>query len=249
MNVKTVINPTFAHLRQAVEDIAAHGIPSTAVDIYKGRNRVVTYKVDNDTINIKEFRIPNVLNRLIYGHLRPSKASRAFRNALRLLDRGFSTPAPVAYIETTDGPLLGRSYFISVQEPDLTDIRGLAWCPRREEITDLIAAVMGRLHSAEIWMKDFSQGNFLWRTDPSGGLEYFLVDINRMDFHTRSRRLLMRNFSTLADDHSLLMDIASAYARISGDDPADIASQAHKARSKYLKNRKRKQRFKRLFRL
>lgn len=249
MNVKTVINPTFDYLRQAVEDIAAHGIPSTAVDIYKGRNRVVTYKLGNDTINIKEFRIPNALNRLIYGHLRPSKASRAFRNALRLLDCGFSTPAPVAYIEITDGPLLGRSYFISIQEPNLTDIRGLASCPRREEITDMIAAVMGRLHSAEIWMKDFSQGNFLWRTGPSGGLEYFLVDINRMDFHTRSRRRLMRNFSTLADDADLLDEIAAAYARHSGSNPEETVKQARKARARYIKKRKRKQRFKQLFRL
>lgn len=249
MKTKTVINPTYAHLRQTVEEIAAHGIPPTAVDIYKGRNRVVTYTVGRDVVNIKEFRIPNIANRLIYGHLRSSKAARAFRNALHLLDLGFSTPAPVAYIEITHGPMLGRSYFISMQEAGLTDIRGLAASPRRAEITALVASVMTRLHSCGVWMKDFSQGNFLWRADKTGALEYFLVDINRMDFHTRRRRSLLRNFSTVADDHALLMNIASAYARISGDDPADIASQAHKARSKYLKKRKRKQRLKRLFRL
>lgn len=239
MAVKVHISPKFNQLHDTIHRIAHEGIPEGATDIYQGRNRVVQYTVPGGPIiNIKEFHIPNALNRLVYGNVRRSKARRAFENAVRLLEMGINTPMPIAFIEKTDGCRFGLSYFISIQEQGMTDIRQIARSPLRKRLIDGIADIMLQLHCNGVWMKDFSQGNLLWRHEPDDTITYTLVDINRMSFNTRANRKLMQNFRTVTDDPNILRAIVASYAFQGGKDPDHTLEQATAQRRKYLKNRK-----------
>ena len=48
------------------------------------RNSLKLFKIEDKTLNVKSFRIPNVINQLAYRFLRKSKAQRSFEYANRL---------------------------------------------------------------------------------------------------------------------------------------------------------------------
>ena len=54
-----------------------------------------------------------IINRIIYGNLRKSKARRSFEFAKRLASLGIKSPKPIAYYEFSTFGLFGKSYYIS----------------------------------------------------------------------------------------------------------------------------------------
>lgn len=225
-------------LAALAQEIASTGIPAEAVDIYKGRNLVVRYDTPHGAINIKQFKIPHIINRLVYGNLRHSKARHAFENAEKLIAKGFHTPQPLAYIEHRQGLLFGISYFVSEQLEGYADIRDLATLEHRDAIVDAIGQLMADLHRAHIFMKDFSQGNVLWRREADGSIRLALVDINRMAFDVYSTRRLMKNFRSIAEDPTLLNNLALAYSRASGMPSDEALQRANRARRLFLRKRR-----------
>lgn len=244
MGVKTEIASWARDVAPLVDEIVAGGVPADAVDIYRGRNRVVKLTRCGRDINIKAFRKPNVLNRYVYGTLRESKARRSFEFASRLRCLGFDTPEPLAYIEVCDGRRFGDSYYLSQQLEGFRDMRVIDDADDRAMLADQLGALMARMHDAGVWMKDFSQGNVLRRrTGRKQHYEFFLVDINRMEFGVTSRRKLMTNFRTITDDMSFLRILVRAYARHSGRPADEVMREALQAREDFF----RKQRIKKFF--
>ena len=85
------------------------------------RNTLKLFTINELTINIKSFRIPNIFNQVAYRFFRKSKAERSFNYALKLKSLGINTPDPIAYYEFTTFLLFKKSYYISKQlECDLT---------------------------------------------------------------------------------------------------------------------------------
>lgn len=224
-------------LAALAQQIASTGIPAEAVEIYKGRNIVVRYDTPLGAVNIKQFKVPHIINRLVYGNLRHGKARHSFENAEKLIAKGFHTPQPLAYIEHRQGVLFGISYFVSEQLEGYAEIRDLATLEHREAIVEAVGQLMADLHRAHIFMKDFSQGNVLWRREADGSIRLALVDINRMDFDVSSTRRLMKNFRNVADDPDLLNDLALAYSRASGMPSDEALRRANRARSLFLRKR------------
>lgn len=222
-----------------IQRLIADGVPAEAVDIYEGRNRVVRLYDEPFPLNIKAFKVPHIINRIVYRTLRKSKARRAWEYAQQLIALGFNTPRPVGYAETWHGLLLEATYFVSEQVEGLHDLRRLDDEPRRDEIIEGVGALMARLHRAEVWMKDFSQGNILWRGTADGGLEFYLVDINRMAFGVKSHALLMNNFRTVADRDATVADIARAYARHAGRDESATIAEALAVHHRFTKAHQR----------
>lgn len=223
--IRKHINPAdAAALGSLVDDIARDGVPARAVEIYQGRNVVAAFDGPGGCrLNIKAFRRPNALNRLVYGSIRAGKARRAYDNALRLRSAGIDSPEPLAWVERRScaGLLLTDSYFLSRQLDGWSDIRR---CPDMPDfdgpIAAGIAALMLRLHRAGIWMKDFTPGNVLWhRREDDGSYEFALVDINRMAFGVGSRRRLMSNFGRLFPDADAVDCVARHYAAAAGHAP------------------------------
>ncbi len=243
MATKTIIQVSDPRYEKLANQLAEKGIPAEAVDIYSGRNRVVCLDTaDLGKVNIKAFRRPSIINSLVYTTLRHSKARRAYENAIKLRETGIHSPRPLAYVEVRRGPFLHESYFVSIQLEGYQDVRALPPDPLRAKIIDNIGLTLARLHRRHIWMKDFSQGNVLWREEPDGHISISLVDINRMAFGVTSHHKLMKNFRSISNNTLSLRALVAAYVFHASADPDGTLKDAQKARSAFRRAKKLKNR-------
>ena len=63
------------------------------------RNKIRVFPVNGETVNIKAFKVPNLINQVTYRFFRKSKARRSYEFANRLIEIGIGTPRPVAFAE------------------------------------------------------------------------------------------------------------------------------------------------------
>src|SRR4051812_46092901 len=77
------------------------------------RNIIKLFTLNDKTINIKSFKIPNLINKVAYKYFRKSKAKRSFEYATILLSKGIGTPQPVAFLENFNLLGLKDSYYVS----------------------------------------------------------------------------------------------------------------------------------------
>jgi hypothetical protein len=193
--------------------------------IHKARNelKIITYH-DREYV-VKAFKIPNLINRFAYRFIRPSKAKRAYDNALKIAS---FTPKPIGYIEFYTAGLLAESYFVSehfhydftIREP-IED----ANFPDREAIFKAFGEFTFALHEAGIWHKDYSPGNVLVQKKKKG-YHFQIVDINRMAFVHLDSKQRMVNFAKqgLSDDD--LKTAIEAYALLYHQDAQALYTQA-----------------------
>ncbi|MDE7142108.1 MAG: tyrosine protein kinase, partial [Muribaculaceae bacterium] len=108
------IAPEFERLRPFLENIEEHFAAGRV--IHSGRNEIRAISLPGaPELNVKRYHRPIWVNRVAYTFLRKPKGVRAFEYPRVLLEKGFDTPAPVAYIERREGGLIAFSYFVSVQ--------------------------------------------------------------------------------------------------------------------------------------
>lgn len=200
--------------------LVAGGLPEDATEIYRARNVVVI--TSDGKLCIKAYKVPGAFKGFMYGLLRKSKARRAFENAQRLLELGIDTPAPLLAVESRHLGRLGASYFVSEAVHGLTNLRGIEKRADFPALAKAVAAFMLSLHKKGIWMKDFSQGNVLFKQKGEDYL-FTLVDINRMEFDVYDRKRLLTNFGAVTDTASGAALIAREYSRMceSSPDAAD----------------------------
>ena len=201
--------------------ISEQGIPDGAKLIYKGRNEVYRMPVkpvtDISEISIKAYCVPNIVNRVVYGHFREGKARRAYNNALRLLESGVNTAKPIAFIEHYNGVLYDKSYFICEQlSDDWRMLRGAHLWPDFDEVAEALARFMLELRTKQIYMKDFSPGNVLMRRKPDGQIEFAMIDINRMEFDVADHSRYITNFNAIFDTVAAVTTLAKKFAKVSG---------------------------------
>lgn len=241
------INPAFRALQPFIDDLAANGVPADANIIYKGRNTVYTISRGGYVLNIKAFKVPRFPNSYVYGNLRKSKACRSLQNARRLLDMGFDTPTPVAYIELREGLRMCRTYYVSLQI-EAADMRNWTAKPDNEALLRALAAEMVRLHRAGVYHKDFSPGNVLY-TVGEGQYHFYLVDLNRMQFGVHGRRKLMRNFRAInIESYDETARLARYYAEAAGLDVAATERTARANLAQYHRNKTFLRKIKNIFR-
>ncbi len=184
------------------------------------RNQIKTFRVDGVNINVKSFKIPNIINRIIYKFFRKSKAKRSFEYAKKLGDVGIGTPRPIAFLENFNLIGLRDSYYVSEHlKYDLTfrELVEIPDYPDRENILRQFTRFSYDLHQKGIEFKDHSPGNTLIL---KCGNEYgfFLVDLNRMDFHgSMPFELRMKNLSRLTPHQEMVAIMSNEYAKVSGE--------------------------------
>src|SRR5690606_11199953 len=115
--------------------------------IHNDRNILRHDESGNVALVIKSYRRIYLPNRIRYTYFYPSKARRAFDYARFLLDKGFITPKPIAYIECKNNLLLTESYFVS----EYTEFQPLKYIRElpddvQDVILDEIAPVTIRQH-------------------------------------------------------------------------------------------------------
>ncbi len=244
--MKLVLNPLFESLRTFVEDIPAH-FEKEGHTIYKGRNEIKVFEVNGIQINVKRYKVPILINRVVYSFFRKTKASKAYFNALHLLEMGFVTPEPIAYIEEKSSGLLHISYFISIHSPKLKEIREYYWGPLQgnEKLFAEFARFTGALHDKGIYHLDYSPGNVLVGQEKDHFV-FSLVDINRMKFIPVGIKLGCRNFERMFDNDEVYSFIASEYAASRKMDIKSCIEITLKYKNRFLNKKKRKSLMKRL---
>lgn len=130
---------------------------------------------------IKEFRTQGV-NKW-KSLVLPSKAQKAWKGSLTLVERGFLTPLPVAYLERRTSFFLEQSYFIAEYVPDIEEVRGLFRNLPHEELAPLLrelANYLARCSESGILHRDLSDGNVLLEKKGGEKFRFYLLDTNRI---------------------------------------------------------------------
>ena len=210
------------------------------------RNSIKKVEVSNKVIIIKAFKIPNVINQIVYRYFRKSKARRSFEFATNLINLDIKTPAPIAYIE--DFTLLGlkRSYYISeFVDYDIT-YRELSLQSESEENEVILRAFTKftyGLHEKEIIFLDHSPGNTLI-IKKNNGFDFYLVDLNRMKFGKLDFEDRMKNFSRLTPEKDMIQFMSKEYAKLSGENVERVFKSMWNYTQKFQKKFQRKLRLK-----
>lgn len=219
MKQKIIVNSTYQTTKKEIEDIITD-FDSINDYIAKGtRNSIKKILLNNQKVaTIKSFKIPNLINKFVYRFFRASKAQRSYEYAKKLIDLGFNTPYPIAYVENlTNLEFLESYYFCELVEADLT-YRELVeeenW-PNRFEILKQFTHFTYQLHEAGIEFLDHSPGNTLIKQVGDNQYEFYLVDLNRMIFHeTMDFDTRMKNFSRLTPYKYMVEVMAKEYAQL-----------------------------------
>ena len=232
------IDPDFTFLKSFVASLP-DAFDSFGAVIYEGRNTVRRGCVEGHELAVKAFKPPHIINRVAYTFFRPSKAERSYRYSFVLLEKGISTPRPVAFLEEIRGGLLYRSYYVSLfsgyprnmrefwTEPEIGD--------RAPILTDF-AHFTTKIHNAEVLHLDYSPGNILFDYD---GVEtrFHVIDINRMRFGRVSEEEGYRNIRRLWLPGHTYDHIAEAYAEARGYDKEHAVERVRYYKDKFMSKR------------
>lgn len=181
------------------------------------RNVIKLFDLDGKTINIKSFKIPNIVNKVAYKYFRKSKAKRSFEYATILLERGIGTPEPLAYFESFNSIGLRDSYYVSEHlEANLTfrELVEIPDYPDNENILRQFTKFTFDLHEKGIEFLDHSPGNTLIKKEEKDSYSFYLVDLNRMNFHeSMDFDMRMKNFSRLTPKKEMIAIMSNEYAK------------------------------------
>ncbi len=219
-----------------VKNIKEYFNQTSNITIFQQRNTIKRIKFEGAEYIVKSFKIPHLLNQVVYSIFRESKAKKSYFNSIKIEN---FVPKPIGYIEFKKFGLLKNSYYITtpfdyhftIREP-LTD-KNYA---NKENIYKAFAKFTNQLHNKNILHLDYSPGNILIKEN-SWGYEFKIIDVNRMKFKKLSEIERLENFSKLwASDEDLSM-IIKEYAKINQLDENKALTIALKASQKH-KNRK-----------
>jgi hypothetical protein len=188
------------------------------------RNSIKIFELEAKKINIKSFKIPNAVNKIVYRFFRKSKAQRSFEYANHLVSQKIGTPFPIAFAENKSGLTFKDSYYVSEHlHCDLT-FRELVTNPayqNHEKILRHFTQFTFNLHEKEIEFLDHSPGNTLIQLN-NGDYKFFLVDLNRMNFKKLNFEERMKNFARLSPKKEMIVVMANEYAHLINKPEAEV---------------------------
>ncbi|MBJ6369731.1 lipopolysaccharide kinase InaA family protein [Snuella sedimenti] len=197
---------------------------SAGESIKDSRNRLKLFQLNGQTINIKAFKIPNIINQLVYNFFRKSKAQRSFEYANKLLALGIGTPAPIAYYEFKTPLLFKKSFYVSEQlDYDITyrELTKDFNLPDYDIILRAFTRFTYTLHKKGVHFLDHSPGNTLIKKNEDS-YDFYLVDLNRMKFGNMGFKSRIKNFSRLTIHKSMVEVMSDEYAKCTGEDYGKI---------------------------
>ena len=214
------LNPQYDYLKDWVSKVPEL-LMSERTTLYEGRNLVATLTTESgQTLCIKKYRTPRLLQRLVYTHLRKPKAERAYNNAIVLIENGIPTPAPVAYIIMESCGMIAESYLITeycTYNRKFYEFREHS-IAGYEQVVSGIASLAASMHEKGLYHKDFSPGNILYEMRDDH-VEFAVIDINRMRIGKHiDLQMGCKNFERLWGDDEFFRYLAKQYATERGFD-------------------------------
>jgi len=181
------------------------------------RNKIKLFDLDGKTINIKSFKIPNIVNKIAYKYFRKSKARRSYEYATILLEKGIGTPMPIAFLENFNFMGLRDSYYASehlVTELTFRELVEIPNYPDHDNILREFTKFTFDLHEKGVEFLDHSPGNTLIKKTSENRYEFFLVDLNRMNFYeSMTFEQRMNNFRRLTPKKEMIDVMSNEYAK------------------------------------
>lgn len=184
------------------------------------RNSLKLFQIKDMTVNVKSFKVPNIINQIAYRFFRKSKAQRSFEYANRLTELHIGTPQPIAYYEFTTPLFFKKSYYVSEHlNYDLTyrELTNDFNIPDYDAILRAFTRFTFQLHEKGIHFLDHSPGNTLIQLN-NGHYKFYLVDLNRMNFGKLDVETRIKNFAKLTIHKSMVEVMSDEYAKCSGED-------------------------------
>ncbi len=208
---------------------------SSKNSIHKARNEIKVIDFEDESLVIKSFKVPHLINRVVYTFFRDSKAKKSYENSVKIAK---FVPKPIGYIEFRKFVLLNESYFVSENfKYDFTIrevLKNIDFL-NRELIFKEFTEFTFQLHEDGIFHLDYSPGNILIKKEGANYI-FKIVDINRMEFKPLSLDERLKNFSKLWAKDEDLEIVIKQYAKVSNSDEESCVkialkySQAHKDR-------------------
>lgn len=182
------------------------------------RNKIKLFDVNGRTINIKSFKIPNIINKIAYKYFRKSKARRSFEFATILLEKGIGTPQPIAFLENFNSIGIKDSYYASehlICDLTFRELVEIPDFPDHENILRQFTRFSFDLHEKGIEFLDHSPGNTLIKKNAEGNYDFFLVDLNRMKFHdSMTFEMRMKNLCRLTPLKEMVAVMSNEYSKL-----------------------------------
>lgn len=215
--MKYVVSPLFSAFDAKIQECILT-FQSSGILFGNGqRNKIKLFEWDDKTINIKSFKIPNLINKIAYRYFRKSKARRSFEYATTLLEKGIGTPLPIAYLENYNWLGLTSSFYVSehlVTELTFRELVEIPEYPENEIILRQFTQFCFDLHEKGIEFLDHSPGNTLIKKVGDQKYAFYLVDLNRMNFHTTMDfDMRMKNLSRLTPKKEMIVIMSEEYAK------------------------------------
>lgn len=248
MTIKLMFSKTVQNSKEILHFIKEFNSDLGTVFGNGDRNVIKLFDLDGQLINIKSFKIPNIINKIAYKHFRKSKAKRSFEYATILLEKGVGTPKPLAYFENYNTLGLRDSYYASEHlETELTfrELVEIPDYPDHENILRQFTKFSFDLHEKGIEFLDHSPGNTLIKKIADKEYSFFLVDLNRMNFHDVmdfDRR--MKNLSRLTPKKEMIAIMSDEYAKYYNMDSNSIFKKMWNATEDFQEKFARKRRLK-----
>lgn len=217
------------------------------------RNIIKLFELEGKIINVKSFKIPNIINKIAYKYFRKSKAKRSFEYATILLVNGIGTPEPIAYFENFNYLGLTTSYYVSEHlQADLTfrELVQIPDFPDHETILRQFTKFTFDLHEKGIEFLDHSPGNTLIKKQADGSYNFYLVDLNRMNFHdAMDFDARMKNFCRLTPKKEMIAIMSNEYAKYYAESESAIFEKMWRFTVQFQNELIRKRRFKKKLKL
>jgi len=217
MTIKLMFSKTVKNSKEILRFIKEFNSDLGTVFGNGDRNIIKLFDLEGKTINIKSFKIPNIVNKIAYKYFRKSKAKRSFEYATLLLESGIGTPQPLAYFENFNNLGLRDSYYVSEHlDANLTfrELVEVPGYPDHENILRQFTKFTFDLHEKGIEFLDHSPGNTLIKKQEDGSYSFYLVDLNRMNFHDAMDFAgRMKNFSRLTPKKEMIAVMSNEYAK------------------------------------
>lgn len=186
--------------------------------IVGNRNSIKLMSFNGITLSIKTFKTPVFFIGFIYRFFRTSKAKRSYLHAENLLSKGIGTPNPIGFFENKNNFQLLDSYYICEHLEADYIFKDLFSLPLEttEPILKQFAQFCFKMHENGIEFLDHSPGNTLIKINSDNNFEFYLVDLNRMKFHTSEMSISdrMKNICRITPGIVFIEIISKEYARI-----------------------------------
>ena len=249
MKIKCEIAPEFRELEEWISQLPTN-FSRSGETIFKSRNEVKVFTAGNYRINVKAFKVPNLINRIVYVYFRGSKAARSYRYARKFFSLGIATPAAVGYLECIEKGLLEKSYYISVHyknEFTLREVLNYQIADHDAILRQWVNFTYKKLHLNNIFHLDYSPGNTLI-CRKGDEYDFQIVDLNRMSFGPISFERGLFNFRQLDTDRQTLELLAAEYASLWHKDGGKAIRMLIEFDHKNKADRRRRGKLKRFFR-